>query len=245
LIKERERLDVPLVGVVTDYYSHYYWPVNRMDKYVVATKEAKKEFVLRGIDKAKIEVLGIPISLKFIEKKNKKELMKKLRLKQKPTILVMGGGLGIGYIKKVVKLLDSLDNVQIIAVCGKNEKLKTKLLKRKFNNPVIIKGHVGNMDELMQVSDLAVTKAGGLTVSECLAKNLAMVLLRPLPGQEERNADYLVKNKLAVKIKNEKYLMESVKKQLNKKADLREFAKPDAVIKIAKLIQRLIKGSRR
>ncbi|MBW2984675.1 hypothetical protein KY361_06145 [Candidatus Woesearchaeota archaeon] len=243
-IKEKEQLQVPLIGVVTDFHMHHYWPLNNVDKYVVATKEAKNELMQRGINKDKVKDLGIPIHPKFSGKNSKLKIKKRLGLGNKPTILVMGGGLGIGSMERAVKLLDSMDDIQLIVVCGKNNKLKDKLLKSKFNNKLIVKGYVTNMDELMDVSDIAVTKAGGLTVSECLAKNLPMVVVNPIPGQEQRNTDYLVKYNAAVKPKSEKYLIPAVEKLLNKKNEPGKIAKPNSAIDIAKLIVNIPKNSK-
>ena len=239
-IKEKTNLKAPLIGVVTDFYAHYYWPSRNVDKYVVATEEAKNDLLSRGLSENKVEDIGIPIDPKFTEKKDKLKIWKKLRLKPNSTILVMGGGLGIGPMNQLVKLLDTMDNINIIAVCGKNTKSRDKLLKSKFKNKIIVKGYVSNMDELMEVSDIAVTKAGGLTVSECLAKNLPMVIVNPIPGQEERNTDYLIKHNFAVKLKSKKHLTSAVK-DLLKKGVKNKLAKPNSAIDVAKLITGAIK----
>ncbi len=238
-IKHREGLELPLVAVITDFYAHNYWPINYVTKYIVATKEAMDDFVSRGISSEKVEVLGIPISVKFSQQKNKEELKKKLGLSDNPVILVMGGGLGIGSLDKVVKSLQDIKGVQVIVVCGENAKLKRKLLRKEFRNKTLVYGYVDNIDELMEVADVAVTKSGGLTIAECLAKNVKMVIFKPIPGQEEKNADYLVKHKVAVKLNNEKHLPEAVRILLRKKPANNGIAKPSSAIDAAKMILKL------
>ncbi|NLD49138.1 MAG: glycosyltransferase, partial [Clostridiaceae bacterium] len=128
---------------------------------------------------------------------------KNLGLDDEFTLLIMGGSLGFGEIEKVfLSLLNNFDrDMQIIIVAGKNQHLKNRLdmLKKNSNRKVLILGYTDNISELMDASDIIITKPGGMTVSEALAKGLPMVIISPIPGQEERNADFLISNGVALK----------------------------------------------
>jgi processive 1,2-diacylglycerol beta-glucosyltransferase len=113
------------------------------------------------------------------------------------TVLVAAGGFGMMSADEAVRLLaDQLPEGQFVAVAGRNEELKKRLdkLAEGCGGRVTPFGFVDNMHELMAASDLAVSKSGGLTTSECLAMGLPMVVFNPIPGQEERNAIYLLEH---------------------------------------------------
>jgi processive 1,2-diacylglycerol beta-glucosyltransferase len=114
----------------------------------------------------------------------------------------MGGGLGIGPIEEITKLLDDLDEpFQMIVVCGQNEKLYYWFQKKEktFKKPIFYFGYVNFVNQLMDFADIIITKGGGLTVSEALAKGLATIVVSPIPGQEERNTNYLVERGALIK----------------------------------------------
>jgi len=117
----------------------------------------------------------------------------------------MGGGFGVGRVESSLeRLLELPETVQVLAVAGRNEALKEKLerVARRAGGRIRAFGFVETIHDLMEASDVAVTKAGGLTVSECLARGLPMILINPIPGQEEMNADWLVEYGAAVKVRH-------------------------------------------
>lgn len=129
--------------------------------------------------------------------------------KDKLTILVSAGGFGVGNIEHLLEALSFLETPsQIVAICGRNEELKTKLEKlsiEKLNNERVTFKPIGftkEMDEYMSASDLIVGKPGGLTTSEALAKGLIFCIVNPIPGQEERNSDHLLEKGCAIKCNN-------------------------------------------
>jgi len=150
--------------------------------------------------------LGIPIDPIFARNEDKDSLINKLNLRQNLfTILITSGGFGVGPIEELVNELQNMPrSIQLIIVCGHNKSLYDNLINRKINknSKVFCKiyGFSNNMHELMQASDIIVTKSGGLTCSECLAKNLPLIVIAPVPGQETRNCNVLLGEGAALKI---------------------------------------------
>ena len=189
-------LHVPVITVITDYTVHSHWVHPGVDRYIVACSEVKESLEFWGIKAQCIHVTGIPVSPKFEEDADRGHIISKLGLNPNlPTFLLMGGAYGLLKSAKRIceKLGDSLVPVQSIVVCGKNDKLYRSLdtVITQARNPMVRFGYVHNVEELMTVSDLIITKAGGLTVSEALTKQLPLVIFRPIPGQEEENAQFV------------------------------------------------------
>lgn len=183
----------PTVGIITDFKAHPYWESTRLDYYVTPNEYMIPSLAKKGIRKEQILPIGIPIFQKFSQKEEKEIIRKALRLKNLTTILIMSGSMGFGNVYKILKSIDSVpEKFQVITVCGNNEKLKKKIDKNKWKHHVTNYGYVSNVDKLMDAADYLVTKPGGLTVSEALAKELPMLISKPIPGQEERNLDFLL-----------------------------------------------------
>ncbi len=245
--KNENKLPVKVVGVLTDFAPHMYWLHDGVDYYVVPFEDAKKRYMDEGIEADQIKVFGIPIRTKFSEKGDVQTIARKLHLDvQIPTVLVMGGGQGLGPMKEAVKSLVALNRpLQIIVIAGTNTKLLAwiKKIQRKTSKKIIAYDYANNVDELMEVSTLIITKPGGMTTSECLAKGLPMVVIDPIPGQEERNCDFLVKSGIAVRVYNKKEIAHCVEMLLNDPAKLQsmkesalKFARPNAAQDIARLV---------
>ncbi len=195
-LKLKKVLDVPLVTVVTDYAVHSQWVHPGIDLYIVGSQEVLAGLVRRGIETHKIRVTGIPVSPRFERPIERRDAAEKLGLHpEQLTFLVMGGAYGVlTGAKRVCRLLGMADvPVQTIAVCGRDEKLYRSLddVVAESSNPVVRFGFVNNVEELMAASDLIITKAGGLTVSEALTRRLPLLIFKPIPGQEEENAMFL------------------------------------------------------
>ena len=189
-------LQVPLITVITDYTVHSHWVHPGVDRYIVACEEVKETLVSWGIKAQCILVTGIPVSPKFEVAMDCQHIISKLGLNPNfPTFLVMGGAYGgLKSAKRICKTLaDSVVPVQSIIVCGKDKKLYHSLgeVIEQSLNPMVRLGYVHNVEELMAVSNLIITKAGGLTVSEALTKHLPLVIYKAIPGQEEENAHFV------------------------------------------------------
>lgn len=198
----KKSISIPVYAILTDYDVHAYWIHGFIDGYFVGCDEMKKSMAKMGVSEDKIYVTGIPIDESFYKVNDKVKIREKLNFDiEKSLILVMGGGLGLGNIEKSVKILKEYDDLQIAVICGYNRSLKKRLLEYAGDN-VHVYGHVDNVHEFMDAADLLITKSGGLTITEAIVKKLPMVIFDPIPGQEERNLQYLLKKKIAVRVKD-------------------------------------------
>lgn len=195
-LRLKGELSIPLVSIVTDYTVHGQWIHPGIDLNIVGCAKVHDGLVEWGIAPRRIQVSGIPVNPDFEYRLDKEEILKKLGLHQDYlTILIMGGAYGV--LDKAQSMARDLLHLegpfQTIIVCGKDKKLYHSLdeIVEEARNPVIRYGFVDNMDELMTAADIMITKAGGLTVSEALAKHLPMLIFKPIPGQEQDNAFYI------------------------------------------------------
>lgn len=195
-LRLRKILQTPVVTVVTDYTVHSHWIHSGVDLYIVGNQEVCNALTSRGIEPDRVRITGIPVSPKFEKALERAKIAKTFRISaDRPTFLVMGGAYGVlGGAKGVCKILaDAVEPVQTIVVCGRDEKLYRSLdgLIAEAKNPILRFGFVKNVEELMTISDIIITKAGGLTVSEALTKRLPLLIYKPIPGQEEENARFV------------------------------------------------------
>lgn len=244
--KERD-LKTTLIGVLTDFSPHSFWINEGVDYYVVPSVEAKERFIKKGVPPDSIKVYGIPMRAKFAAQLDKKPIAEKLGLDPEiPTIVIMGGGQGLGPIKAIVKSLIKVKMAfQMIVLAGVNKKIISSLRRstRKSDKKILIFEFATNVDELMELATLIITKPGGITTAECLAKGLPMVIVHPIPGQEMRNTDFLIKKGISIRIDDTNDIGEEVELLLKSPARLAamskaayENAKPYAALDIAKLI---------
>ena len=242
-LKAKSGLKTPVICVVTDYTIHRLWIHEHCDLYTIASPLLNDEGIQQGIPAEKIYPLGIPIKPCFGDFISKEDARTRLGLFDKLTLLVMGGGLGLGSIINIVQVMESSEiDCQIIVVCGNNDKLRNKL-KIFENNPNIkVYSFVNNMHEIMSAADLLITKPGGLTTAEALAKGLPMIIVNPLPGQEARNTSFLLNAGVAAKVNFETELPIVLKQILNNPIripQMKEMAKylgkPQAVKEIVDL----------
>lgn len=194
---------VRVVGVVTDYVVHPFWIYKNIDAYAVGTREMRAEMISRGIAPERIADDGIPIDPRFGDRPAPAELRRRLGLPADgPIVLVMGGGLGLGPVAAASGALAAIGrDLTTVVIAGKNPALERKMadaVKRSEADTRVF-GYVDNVAEWMHAADVLVTKPGGLSTSEALAAELPMILVKPLPGQEERNARYLVEHGAALR----------------------------------------------
>lgn len=204
-MKKKGILQTRLVTVMTDYKSHSFWLSKYVDCYIAGSEYTKDDLVKRGISADRISVLGIPCTKSFSKKQDPQDTRLEIGLEPgKKTIFILGGGFGVGPIKRIAVNLDRLEtDFQCIVVCGYNKKLYNSLLEiaTSFKHHFKVYGFVDNMDRLMAASDVLVSKTGGITVTEALNSGLAMLVIAPIPGQEMRNYKFLEKENAALRIK--------------------------------------------
>ncbi len=224
--KKKKLVDTKTIGIVTDFCILPYWDMAIMDYYITANEHVKYMLVKKGIPESKIMPLGIPINLKFSAKGDKKQARKKLNIEDKTTIFIISGSMGFGNTEKYIADLDKMeDDFQIISVCGKNKRMKRRIDKLKTRKKIYNFGYVNNVDTIMDASDAIVTKPGGLTVSEALAKTLPIILVDPIPGQEDRNREYLINNSLAVGVSQNTTIDEVFYQLVNTKGRMEHICK--------------------
>ncbi|QBD83714.1 glycosyltransferase [Ktedonosporobacter rubrisoli] len=197
-------LHIPFITVVTDLVSvHYAWFAPGVDGYIVPTEQAKELYLKRGLDPQRVHLLGMPIDPKFTRAVDDKvTLQRKLGLEPGiPVALLVGGGDGAGGLPTAVRAISQARlPVQLLVVTGRNRRLYAHLQRThtKLHVPARIFGFVHNMPELMHAADVIVTKAGPGTICEALSCNLPVVLSGYVPGQEEGNVDFVLKNEVGM-----------------------------------------------
>ena len=199
--RSEEWASFPLAVVLTDFDAHAFWVQPTADRFFVASAEVRAILAARGIPAEKIAVSGIPIMAAFSGEYDRAALRAKYDLEEAPTVLVTSGGAGVGAFEETVAAVLEAAPVQVLAVAGRNEPLRRRLsdLTPPAGSRLRVFGFVDAIAELMAVSDIAVAKSGGLTTSECLAMGLPMIVRDPIPGQEERNADFVLEIGAGVK----------------------------------------------
>ena len=205
--RESGRVKVPVATVVTDYAVHPIWIYRGMDRYFVAADSAKEELVDTGLVPAeRIEVTGVPIDPKFARPIAQADARRELGLDpdpSRPVFLLMGGGFGWGPIESMLEVvMDLPKNVQALVIAGRNEKLRERLVAKTASEAerIQIHGFTDRVELFLAASDLLLGKSGGLTVSEAMAMGVPMLVFRPLPGQEERNCDFLQESGAAIRV---------------------------------------------
>ena len=212
-LKQKNKLDCPIATIMTDYAPHDQWLVMNeyIDYFFVSHDGMKQELIGLGVDEKKIHATGIPVSQRFLKEYNKSDIIKEFELSNdKKTILFFGGGqfgLGKGNTLKIFEALVKCSaNIQIVAISGKNQKMKESfeniVSSYNKNNTIKILEFTNKVPELMSISTLIITKPGGLTTTESLVSGLPIVVINPIPGQEESNAKYLEDNKVAIWLKD-------------------------------------------
>lgn len=240
-------LDLPLIGVLTDCYPHSYWFFDSVDYYVVNSETATNKLAENGIPREKIKVYGIPIDPKFADNVDANAVKGRLGLDaERPTVLIMGGGQGLGPIAELVNELNRASSpLQMIVIAGSNKRLFDWLDRRKHSlrAKTVVYGFTSEVAELMSVSTLIVTKPGGLTISEALSKRLPIIILNPIPGQEAKNTEYLLSEGVAVKADNAAdaalladMLLGNSSKLEQMRVNAQRIAKPRSSVDIARLI---------
>ena len=198
----RKHNPVPFVTVVTDMVStHAFWYSPGADLIIVPTDQAKNRGIRLGIPADKMEVIGQPVSPDFAAVTETKEALRKERgwTGPEPVVLLVGGGDGMGPIKRVARAInDAHLPVNLAVICGRNEELRTKISKLDWNIPHQVYGFTSEMPRFMKAADIFLTKAGPGSISEAFICGLPIVMYACLPGQEEGNVDYVLDGKAGV-----------------------------------------------
>lgn len=247
LLEEEERISKPHYVVITDVIAHSSWINKEVDGYYLPNDLTTDFLIKRGVDPAILHVTGIPIKLEVLETKSQVEIRERYQLKtDKPVVTIFGGGLHYKQVRLMVSQLMNTSEVgTIIVAAGRNEQLLDSLteLNSTPETELLKLGLVDYVDDLLVASDLVITKAGGLIVSEVLARGKPMIIVDPFPGQEEWNADLIVAAGAGVQLRLPEMVAHCVKFLLNHserlsqmQASALELGEPRAALNIAENI---------
>jgi processive 1,2-diacylglycerol beta-glucosyltransferase len=255
-LKAKQRLATRQSIVVTDFDVHAMWLCHHYEQYFVAMDETRVHLEKLGIAKDRIAVTGIPIDPVFSRRKDQREMRRRHALREDcVTLLVSAGGFGVGPVEHLIASLAGLRHkAQVIVICGRNEELKKRAERaaRASDQKVAFKiiGFTTEMDELMAASDILLGKPGGLTTSEALASGLVLVIVNPIPGQEERNADHLLEEGAAIRCNNLPTLAYKIDRLLDDtarleamKKNVKRLARPRAAFDIVETLVRMTEGA--
>lgn len=257
-LKKKNKISCKIATVLTDMAPHSQWTVDSeyIDYFFVSNQEIKIALSNEGIADFKIFVTGIPLSERFSLPFEDSQTYRNFGLSpDKTTILFFAGGeFGLGRNRTALvfrALIRLFKNFQVVAISGKNKKMniKFKNLVELYNvsDRVKVLDYTDKVPELMHISNIVITKPGGLTTTESLVSNLPLVLINPIPGQEEENADFLVRNGVAVWIKKEdniarvlKNLYRHPEKIEEMRSHIPNLAKPDSTKNICEILMNTI-----
>ena len=183
----------------------------------------KQYLISKGIEEKKVFATGIPINIRFTKQYNRNDILKEFNLKEnKKTVLFFGGWNSGSAQTRTLKIFESISTspkgVQVVAISARNKKLQegySQIVKQHNLDNVTILDYTNKVPELMSISDLVVAKPGGLTTSESLAMNLPMIIINPIAGQEEENAEFLESKGVGVWIKKDDNINEKINNLLN------------------------------
>lgn len=241
----RDRLKIPVFYVNTDFVTHRFQRSPEFSASFTASEAAVEQYRVDGI--CNVFNTGIPVSKKYSSPISKKAARARLGLlEDKKTVLVTGGGIGAGPVLEATESLSKEKDFQILVICGNNSNLYKKLSsKYGKNNNMRIMSFVDNMPDYYSASDLAVMKPGGLSLSEALSAKLPLLLMEPIPGQEQLNMDLLCGSNAARRLKDCGQTSEEALEILGNDIVLdsmtegiEQFSRPKAAEDILKIISR-------
>jgi processive 1,2-diacylglycerol beta-glucosyltransferase len=254
--RARGHMRVPLYCVITDFTAHPFWAFPDVDRYFVASDAVASELAGHGVPADRIEVTGIPVDPRFARKIGRDAARARMHVPAKrPAILVMGGGAGVGPLSELANRLAALAPEPIVfVVCGTNDRLREEIQALPGSRAGSIRalGFTDEIDVLLEACDAVVSKAGGLTTSEALVKRTPLVVFKPTPGQEVRNAKFLEAGGAAVLADSVKavettvgrWLLDAAAREQVREAAGR-LARPDAARTIAQRVLEAIPAMRR
>lgn len=202
-LKEKGHYKGQFISIVTDFEAHYGYVGKNVDLYITGSDYTNQSLIEKGIPSDRIHNIGIPIDPVFLEPPEQEHSETHF------TLLIMGGSMGLDPMKEAVEQLLVLNsNFRMIIICGNNDSLKKELelliVPYQSQKKVEILGYVDNVHEWMDKADLIITKPGGLTVTEAIAKTLPIVVPYFIPGQEEENLEYLTLANIAIAVRDVK-----------------------------------------
>jgi processive 1,2-diacylglycerol beta-glucosyltransferase len=248
-LKREGRLPQPIYCVVTDFFAHSFWVTPEIDGYFVASETTRSQLVIRGVAPSIIHVSGIPINPDIADPKDPIQVRAEHGFStEEPLVTLFGGGLNASRVLAIVEGILAQGTPGTLAVAaGRNETL-TDALADVADGPAMrlrVFGFIDYVDDLVAASDIAISKAGGLIVSETLGRGTPLLVIDPLPGQEEWNADYVVSTGAGIQLRIAEMVPEAIRQLLTHsdrlavlRAAAQEAGRPRAALDIAEHVLR-------
>ena len=233
ILKSKGKINSQIATILTDYAPHRQWleKPEYVNYFFVAHDGMVEDLVKRGIDRNKIYSTGIPLSNRFLAHYDKDGILKEFGLaKNKATVLFFAGGeygFGKDTTFNILKtIIEEFDNLQVVAIAGKNVKMQAKfetLVKETDSEDTEnVLSYTDKVPELMSISDIVISKPGGLTTTESLASGLPIIVINPIPGQEEENAEFLEQNGVGIWLKKNDNIKEKLREILSSTEKIKE-----------------------
>jgi len=237
----------PFINVVTDMVTtHALWFDKRADLILVPTDQARQTAIKYNMPPEKVRVVGLPVADKYCKPLGRKSVLRKKLgwVLDKPVVLLVGGGEGMGPLAETAREIDASGlDLSLVVVCGRNQRLKSKLEARTWENPVFIYGFTHNMPDFIRAADFIVTKAGPGTIAEALNAQLPIILHARLPGQEDGNVTFVEQEGAGVWAPTPKEVVRALTRWITRPGErkkvienCRRAGRPEAARTIAKTI---------
>jgi len=241
----------PFINVVTDMVTtHALWYDKRADLILVPTETARQRAIKYKMPEEKVRVVGLPVADRYCKPKGRKSTQrKKLGWPvDKPIVLLVGGGEGMGPLGKTAREIDASGlDLCLVVVCGRNQKLKASLEAEKWENPTLIYGFTRDMPDFMRAADFIVTKAGPGTIAEALNAELPIILYSKLPGQEDGNVTFVQEEGAGVWAPTPQEVVRALTRWISRPAErqkvienCRRAGRPEAARTIAQIIGEML-----
>jgi len=215
-LKKKGKASVEIATLITDYTAHSIWLDDAVDYYFVGSNALKDNLINRGVLREQIYMTGIPIHPRFHQPVDPYSIYQREGLlPQMKTVLIMGGGLGMGPFEEILEQLEMVpETMQLLVVTGKNQKLQAWLHEqiKSSHHRIKIYGYIDFINELMSISQLLISKSGGVSMTEAMSRSLPIFVTAPIPGQETGNADFIEQMGIGKHIRHLDSLGNSVKK---------------------------------
>lgn len=247
-LRKKYSMRAKTIAIVTDFTIHPFWEDVDVDYYITASELLNFQAAKKGCPVEKVKPFGIPIQSRFSQKMPKQEARALLGLENRFTVLLMMGSMGYGSdTLSTIRSLDRMpEDFQLITVCGNNKKLKARIDALSKNKTIINYGYTNEVSTLMDAADCIITKPGGLSTSEALAKELPIIMLDPIPGQEDRNKEFMMNNGLAMSVSDTFPVTEAVYQLLHYdfkieslKQNMKHIAKPNSAATLGEFMLEL------
>jgi processive 1,2-diacylglycerol beta-glucosyltransferase len=246
-LRSKRLLQVPQYTVTTDFETHRLWVNQPCEHYFTATEEGALNLQHWGVPSTDVTATGIPIHPAFGTRKERQACLEHQDLKgDRPIVLQLAGGFGVGPVAGLYRaILQTEVPLEVVVVAGRNERLRAQLdaCEVPARHRARVLGFTDQIDELMLLADVVVSKPGGLTTSEALARGTALAIVNPVPGQESRNSDFLLENGAAIKLNNLATLPYKLTQLLRTpgqlkalKENARRLGRPQAALDIARKV---------